>query len=104
MTAEPLFHLYDGSPVHLGERLHIAPDYLNQAGATCTAEFRSDGCDTVTVRSEGGAVPTVPIWALSREPHPDTADRQRLADALGVYPSEISRRDLKMFRAGLAAT
>jgi hypothetical protein len=103
MTIEPLFHLKDGSPVHRGDLLHVAPDYLNNAGATCTAEFPGGGCDAVTVRSANGAVPTVPIWALSRNPHPDTVDRQRLANARGVSTSQISRRDLEMFRAGLAA-
>lgn len=102
MTREALFHLEDGSPVYRGEVLHVAPEYFNRAGATVHAEFSAEGGDSVTVRTiPEGAVPTIPISALSREPHPDTTDREHLAQALGTALHSITDRDLRMFRAGV---
>lgn len=100
MNQEPLFHLVDGSPVYRGEVLHVAPGYLHRAGATCKAEFPAKG-DQVCVRSiPTGAVPTIPLAALSREPHPDTTDRAALAKILGQPARNITGRDLDVFRAG----
>jgi inhibitor of KinA sporulation pathway (predicted exonuclease) len=69
MKNEPLFHLLDGSPVHRDDELYVAHEYVFRAGARCRAEFKADG-DFVTVRSvPSGAVPSVPLSALSRTPH-----------------------------------
>lgn len=102
MTCEALFHLVDGSPVYRGDVLHVAPRYAHRAGATCKAEFPGCG-EQVTVRSiPAGAVPTVPVAALSRKPHPDTTDSFLLAELLGVHVCDIKLRDLRAFRAGVA--
>lgn len=68
MSQEPLFHLCTGEPVYRGDVLWH-PDHVN-VGWWCKAEFRPDEGDTVyvVVRSPNGAVPTVRIADLRKEP------------------------------------
>jgi len=60
-----LFNLSDGTRIFRGDILSH-PDHRN-VGWYCTAEFKPKG-DFVTVRSPNGAVPTVKISTLKREP------------------------------------
>jgi hypothetical protein len=98
---EVLFQLDDGSSVYRGDVLHVAPRYMQQAGSRVTAEKPAYG-DVVTVRSDNGAVPMLPVSALSREPHPDVTDATEIASLLGGYPHQVSGRDLRLYRALLA--
>lgn len=98
---KPLFFLTDNSPVFRGEKLHVHPSYWRKAGAVVTAEFE---CGTreagaVVVRSDNGAVPDVPLAALTRLPHPDAADSMKISLLLDCDVHEVSRRDLKLWRA-----
>ena len=100
--SEPLFHC-EGRPVFKGDKLHVAPRFQSKAGSIVTAEFKAYGVldgEEVTVRTDNGAVPTVPVSALSWKPHPDVTDRQRIQDLTGMWPRNISDRDLRMFRLG----
>lgn len=66
MDRRLLFHLSDGTPVYKGDILYH-PDRYN-VGWYCIAQFEPNGDKTVTVRSPNGAVPTVFISSLSKEP------------------------------------
>lgn len=61
----PLFRLSDGTEVFEGDILYH-PD-IRRVGWACKAEFEPTG-EMVTVRSPNGAVPTVAISELRREP------------------------------------
>lgn len=82
---EPIFYLLDGTPVKYGDVLWH-PDRC-RAGWCCIAEFEPDTIDAkmVTVRAEGpnGAVPTVLISELCKEPPVlPKKDRDLLRDIL----------------------
>lgn len=68
----------EGRPVRRGDRLFVAPGYFQRAGPQVTAIVEArDG--QLTVRSQsGGAVATLPVNALSWEPHPDTVDMETM--------------------------
>jgi len=102
---EVLFRLEDGSPVYGGDTLHVAPEYLRKAGAVVTAAFRCDhvAAIEVTVRSKNGAVPTIPIKALSREPHPHTIIVSEISAATGIMMSDVSNRDIRVWKAAIAS-
>jgi hypothetical protein len=63
-----LFHLHDGTPVFKGDILYH-PD-KRRVGWYCVAEFEPNG-EYVTVRSPEGAVPTILISELRKEPPPE---------------------------------
>ena len=98
---KPLFHLVDKTPVFRGDKLHVHPSYWRQAGAVVTAEFEGETreCGQVVVRSNNSAVPSLPFAALTRKPHPDVADCKAIALLLDCDVHEVSRRDLKLWRA-----
>lgn len=94
---KPLFEL-EGRPVMRGQELHIAPSYHWRAGARAKVErFHND--EEVQLRSDNGAVPTVPVRALSWRAHPDTVAMEQMAEAgLG----RASPRDLAVWKAARA--
>lgn len=103
MSTARLFRLMDGSPVYRGDKLHVHREYWRQAGPVVTAEFADGrGPGEVIVRSDNGAVPSVPIAALTREEHPHTAMSVFLADKLGCKAHEVTRRDLFVYQLGLS--
>jgi hypothetical protein len=63
---QELFYLLDGTPVFKGEILYH-PDPV-KVGWYCKAEFEVRESGYVTVRSPNGAVPTVRIADLRKEP------------------------------------
>ena len=63
---KPLFYLLDNTPVYEGDVLYH-PDPI-KVGWYCKAEFEPDNVEYVTVRSPNGAVPTVLISNLRKEP------------------------------------
>ena len=65
MDRELLFYLDDGRAVYRGDILYH-PDMWY-----CTAEFVTTNVRTVTVRAPNGAVPTVNISDLCRNPPPE---------------------------------
>lgn len=99
-----MFHLVDGSPVFRGDELYVHPKYIQQAGAKVRAEFKTD-FDVVTVRSiPSGAVPSLPINALSREPSPEAVVMCEVAKALCIQPYDVSKRDIKIWSAAVLAS
>lgn len=100
--AEALFML-EGRPVHKGDLLHVHPSFHARAGVRVTAEFAAAGGEAVC-RSDNGAVPCVPIDALSWMAFPDEADREIIAKAAGLTGPFVTTRDLRMFRLGRATT
>lgn len=67
----------EGMTVRPGQMLHVAPDYHQRAGAAGRAE-RYDGAGAVMLRSDNGAVPWVPVHALSWQPHPETVAMEEM--------------------------
>lgn len=98
----PLF-VCEGRPVFRGDQLYVIESrYLQAAGDLVTAEFESHH-DYVRVRTRNGAVPVVQIKALSWNPNPDFEDRRRIMAQTGIHsPSDVSHRDLQMYRLGLS--
>ena len=89
----------DGKKVLPGQELHVAPEYHSRAGASGKVE-RHHG-DSVTLRHKSGAVPTVPITALSWTPFPETIAREELTQAGFIRPSN---RDVAVWIAARKAT
>lgn len=73
----PLFTL-EGRDVYEGDELHVDPAFHRQAGARVEAYRAADGSDVVRCRSASGAVPLVPLHALSWQPFPETVVRESL--------------------------
>lgn len=69
----------EGRIVRPGQIMHLHPHYHWSAGDKGKVE-RYDG-DKVTLRHVSGAVPVVPVTALSWEPHPETVAMQEMEDA-----------------------
>ena len=88
-----------GRLVKPGQILHVSPSYHMQAGASAKVE-RYHG-DTVTLRTDNGAVPTVPITALSWEPQPETVAKEELQQAGFFRPTN---RDVAVWIAARKAT
>lgn len=84
-------------PVRRGDRLHVAPAYHSRAGAAITAE-REAADGFALCRSLNGAVPTLPIAALSWQPHPETQDREQIAKQRPY--TRITDRDVHVWRLG----
>lgn len=76
---------HEGRIVRPGQVMHVAPSYHWCAGDQGAVE-RFHG-DSVTLRSSNGAVPTVPLSALSWEPHPETVAMEEMARAGILRPS-----------------
>lgn len=75
----------DGRMVRPGQVMHIAPSHHQLAGASGKVE-RFYG-DTVMLRSDNGAVPTVPVDALSWDAQPVTVAMEELAQAGFTCPT-----------------
>lgn len=88
----------EGRKVKPGQVLHVAPGYHWQAGASAKVE-RYYG-DTVMLRAKNGAVPTVPITALSWTPFPATVAMEELRQAGFLRPSS---RDVAVWIAARKA-
>lgn len=96
-TQRVLF-LLEGRPVYKGDRLHVAPHYHRKAGAQVFA-YREAIDGVATCRSTpSGAVPSVPITALSWNPFQETLDREAIQKQLPY--SRISDRDVQMWQLG----
>lgn len=99
-----MFHLVDGSPVFRGDELYVHPIFFQQAGDKVRAEFKTD-FDLVTVRCiPSGAVPSLPISALSREPSPEAVVMIAVAKALCIQPYDVSKRDVRLWNAAMLAS
>lgn len=83
---------HEGRDVRPGQLMHVAPGYWSQAGATAKVE-RWYG-DSVMLRTDNGAVPTVPLCALSWNPHPETVALEEMRRAGFVRPNT---RDLHVW-------
>jgi len=70
---------HKGRMVLPGQMLHVSPEFHCKAGTHGRVE-RYYG-DSVMLRSDNGAVPTVPLVALSWEPHPETTAMEELQNA-----------------------
>lgn len=68
-----------GRTVRPGQVLHVAPTYHQKAGAKAKVE-RYYG-DSVMLRTDNGAVPTVPLSALAWEAFPETTAMSELTAA-----------------------
>ena len=99
MQTEVLFEL-DGKPVRRGDRLHVAPGYHNQAGAEVDAYCEASGESAIFRAVPSGAVPTLPLTAVSWAPHPDTVDLEAMSRQGIRRPSA---KDLNVWRLGRAA-
>lgn len=99
---EPLFYLEDQSPVYRGDTLHVDPRYISRAGDEVTAEWRAEGY-LVIVRSRNGAVPTLPVSALTRTPHPRTVTMRKIAEAMGILFQNVTERDIRVWEAAVAS-
>lgn len=98
-----LFDLEDGTPVYHGDTLYPHPRYFKKAGKFVTAEFKADG-DEVTVRSQNGAVPTLPINMLFIHPSPEGEVYSNLEKALKTDVWNIGKRDIAAYQAGVSST
>lgn len=96
MQAEVLFEL-DGNAVHHGDRLHVAPGYHERAGADVEAYCESSGGFAIFRAVPSGAVPTLPISAVSWAPHPDTVDLKAMR-LQGIQRLNVN--DLNVWRLG----
>ena len=99
MKTDVLFEL-DGKPVRRGDRLHVAPGYYYQAGAEVEADYEASGGSAVFRAVPSGAVPTLPVSAVSWSAHPDTLDLEAMSRQ-GIGRPSV--RDLSVWRLGRAA-
>lgn len=76
---------HQGRTVRPGQVMHLAPQYWQRAGAQATVE-RYYG-DSVMLRTDNSAVPTVPLDALSWEPHAETLAMEGLRVAGFARPT-----------------
>lgn len=83
-----------GRVVRPGQKMHVAFEYWRIAGPYGVVE-RYHG-DTVVLRSDNGAVPTVPVSALMWEPDPVCTAVEELREA-GF--SKMSFRDIDIWLA-----
>ena len=90
---------HQGRIVRPGQVLHVAPALWRRAGPWGKVE-RYYG-DTVMLRSDNGAVPTVPLDCLSWEPHPETVAMEELRAAGFTHPTW---RDVRVWVAARHTT
>lgn len=94
--------LVEGKPVYRDDVLYHQDVY--RTGGRVSAEFKPCG-DTVTVRSDNGAVPSVKVKDLSWTIHQDTIDRMafdkqiRANNLYGPF-HRFDERDYKMWQLG----
>lgn len=88
---------HQGRTVRPGQRMHVSPAYWQKAGPVGKVE-RYYG-DSVTLRTDNGAVPTVPLEALSWDPHPETVAMEDLREAGFQRPTT---RDVQVWLAARA--
>lgn len=86
-----------GRPVHKGDRLFVAPQYAPWAGVEVEAYCEVIGGSAVFHTIPYGAVPTLPITAVSWAPHPDTVDLERKRSQ-GIV--QLTSHDLRVWRSG----
>jgi hypothetical protein len=89
---------HQGRTVRPGQVLHVAPHMWWRAGPSGRVE-RYYG-DSVCLRADNGAVPTVPIDCLSWEPHPTTVALEQLRGA--GFPNPTTR-DVAVWQAARRA-
>lgn len=99
MQQEVLFEL-DGRPVHRGDRLCVAPSYQNLGGSVVEAYRAAIDGHAIFRAVPTGAVPTLPVSAVSWAPHPDTVDLEVMRRQGIRRPSVAS---LNVWRLGRAA-
>lgn len=75
----------EGRTVRPGQELHVHPLHWAKAGPSGKAEIFHG--DAVTLRTDNGAVPTVPLSALSWKPHPQTVALEELRQAGFTRPT-----------------
>ena len=85
---------HEGRIVKPGQRMYVSPAYHWKAGESGRVE-RYYG-DSVMLRHDNGAVPTVPLSALSWGPHPTTVAMEELKKAGFSRPSN---RDIAIWVA-----
>lgn len=87
-TPTPVLFILEGRAVYRGDQLFVSPEFYRNAGTIVTAEFaKSDGCEWVTVRSVNGAVPQIPMSALSWTEHADSVYIRDYINIIGHTPS-----------------
>lgn len=89
---------HEGRIVRPGQMMHIHPSHHRAAGATAIVE-RHHG-NSVTLRTDNGAVPQVPLAALSWVPHSETVAMEELTRAGFPRPS---KRDIAIWIAAREA-
>jgi hypothetical protein len=89
---------HEGRTVRPGQVLHVHPSAWRKVGPTAKVE-RYYG-DSVMLRADNGAVPTVPLHCLSWEPHPETVAMEELHKA--GFPCPTSR-DVAVWMAARGA-
>ena len=77
---------HKGRFVTPGQLMHVAPEFWWRAGRSGRVERYRE--DRVVLRSENGAVPTVPLHALLWEPHPKTTALAELRSAGFTHPTD----------------
>lgn len=87
-----------GKLVRPGQMMYVAPEYHAAAGVKGKVE-RYHG-DSVVLRTDNGAVPTVPVSALSWEPHPTSVIIDALKQAGFSRPTA---RDVEVWQAAQRA-
>lgn len=96
MQEKVLFEL-EGKPVHPGDRLYVDPGYVNQGGTEVEAYGEASNGHAVFRAVPSGAVPTLPISAVSWTPHPDGLDIDAMRRQGITRPSF---RDITVWRLG----
>jgi hypothetical protein len=86
---------HKGRIVRPGTVLHVAPSEWHRAGPSGKVE-RYWGSDSVLLRADNGAVPTVALHRLSWEPHPETVAMEELRVAGFTRPTY---RDVRVWMA-----
>lgn len=94
---KPILFTLDGREVHCGDLLHVAPDYQSKAGATVEAYREALDGFAVFRSVTNGAVPTMPLSAVSWEPNPDTIDLETMRKQ-GIRRPSV--KDLEIWRLG----
>lgn len=100
----------EGRNVYEGDELHVDPVFHREAGARVEAYRAADGSGVARCRSASGAMPLVPLHALSWHPFPETVVRESLVRGGLRSPSaghlqayEIGRKEAAESSARLRA-
>ena len=87
----------EGRPVYAGDRLFVASHYHQRCGAEVEAYREVNGESAVFRAIPSGAVPTLPITAVSWTPDPDTVDFETM-QSQGIF--HATRAHLNVWRLG----